>query len=150
MQDRARWDRELIGRGFAALGRSATGSELSAYHLEAAIASLHCAAPTYEATDWPQILDLYETLLRLRPSPIVALNRAIALGKARGPEAALATLPDADRLRDYPFYPAAQGELHLLAGHPAEAAKHFRQATALARSPTEAAFFERKLAACGT
>jgi RNA polymerase sigma factor (sigma-70 family) len=152
MQDRSLWDHDLIGRGFVALGRSATGSELSEYHLEAAIASLHCAAATYAATDWPQILELYDSLLRLRPSPIVALNRAIALGMTKGPEAglaALATLRDAERLRDYPFYPAARGEFHLLAGRPAEGAQHFQQAIALARNRTEAAFFERKLERCG-
>jgi RNA polymerase sigma-70 factor (ECF subfamily) len=151
MQDRSRWDHELIGRGFAALARSATGTDLSEYHLEAAIASLHCAAPSFAATDWPQILDLYDSLYRLKPSPIVALNRAIALGHARGPEeglAALATLRDADRLRDYPFHAAAQGEFHLLAGRPGAAVSHFERAIALARSRTEAAFFERKLESC--
>ncbi|MCU1244485.1 MAG: polymerase sigma-70 factor, subfamily [Acidobacteria bacterium] len=151
MQDRSLWDHDLIGRGFVALGRSATGSELSEYHLEAAIASLHSVATTYAATDWPQIVELYDSLLRLRPSPIVALNRAIALGMTQGPKAglaALATLRDAERLRDYPFYPAARGEFHRLAGRPAEAAQHFQQAIALARNRTEAAFFERKLESC--
>jgi len=62
------------------------GNELSEYHLEAGIASLHCAAPTYEKTEWAKILELYDILYRLKPSPIVALNQAIALGKALGPE----------------------------------------------------------------
>ena len=62
------------------------GNELSEYHREAGIASLHCAAPTYEKTEWAKILELYDILCRLKPSPIVALNRAIALGKALGPE----------------------------------------------------------------
>src|SRR3989454_2838969 len=112
-QDRSRWDRDLIGRGFHFLGKSSMGNELSEYHLEAAIASLHCAAPTYETTDWAKILELYEALYRLNPSPIVASNRAVALGKTLGPEAGLAELrklPDPTRLKDYPFYPAAQGE----------------------------------------
>jgi RNA polymerase sigma factor (sigma-70 family) len=151
MQDRTLWDHDLIGRGFVALDRSATGSELSEYHLEAAIASVHCAAATYEATDWPQILGLYDALLRQRPSPIVALNRAIALGMAEGPEAGLAalnTLGNVERLRDYPFYPAAQGEFHLLAGRTIDAARHFQQALALGRNRTEAAFFARKLESC--
>jgi RNA polymerase sigma-70 factor (ECF subfamily) len=90
-------------------------------------------------------------LYRLKPSPIVALNRAVALGKALGPEQGLAELnkiPDAAKLNDYPFYPAAQGEFHLLAGQPAEAEKYFADATKLARSQTEANFFERKLEAC--
>jgi len=124
---------------------------MSEYQLEAAIASLHCAAPTYEITDWAKILELYEALYRLNPSPIVALNRAVALGKAMGPEAGLAELrklPDPARLKDYPFYPAAQGEFHLLAGRPAEAAKHFEKTMKLARSRSETNFFERRLEVC--
>jgi RNA polymerase sigma-70 factor (ECF subfamily) len=91
--------------------------------------------------------------LRLRPSPIVALNPAVALGNARGPEEGLAELrkiPDPAKLKDYPFYPAAQGEFHLLAGRPAEARKHFEKAVKLARSPSETNFFERKLKATGS
>jgi RNA polymerase sigma factor (sigma-70 family) len=151
MQDRSTWDRGLIGRGFHFLEKASTGNELSEYHLEAGIASLHCAAPTYEKTDWAKILDLYDLLYRLKPSPIVALNRAIALGKALGPEEGLAELgkiPDAAKLKDYPFYPAAQGEFHLLADRPAEAGKHFEKAMTLARNRSEADFFERKLRAC--
>ena len=151
VQDRSTWDRNLMGRGFHFLEKASTGNELSEYHLEAAIASLHCAAPTYEKTDWAKILELYDMLYRLRPSPIVALNRAVALGKALGPEEGLAELqkiPDPAKLKDYPFYPAAQGEFHLLAGRPAEAAEHFEKAVTLARSRSETNFFERKLKAC--
>ncbi|HEV7764896.1 MAG TPA: DUF6596 domain-containing protein, partial [Thermoanaerobaculia bacterium] len=151
MQDRSKWDHELIGRGFASLENSFEGNELSEYHVEAAIASLHCAAPVYEETDWSRILELYDTLARLRPSPIVALNRAIALGKAHGPDAGLTALqdiPDAARLTHYPFYPAAQGEFHLLAGRPAQAAQYFEQAMNLARGRAEANFFAGKLQTC--
>lgn len=151
MQDRSRWDPELIGRGFHFLERSAMGNELSEYHLQAGIASLHCAAPAYEETDWRRILELYDVLYRVKPSPIVALNRAVAVGKARGPEAGLAELrkiADSARLESYPFYPAAQGEFHLLAGRPAVAAKHFERAIALARSRSATSFFERKLKSC--
>ncbi len=151
MQDRSRWDQDLIARGFHFMQRSATGEELSEYHLEAAIASLHCAAPSYERTEWARILRLYDELYRLKPSPVVALNRAIALGKARGPDAGLAELdriPDIDRLRDYPFYPAAQGEFHLLAGRPSEARCYFEEAMKLARNASEARFLERKRDAC--
>jgi RNA polymerase sigma-70 factor (ECF subfamily) len=151
IQDRSKWDRDLIGRGFYFLEKSSIGNELSEYHLEAGIASLHCAAVTYEKTDWAKILELYDLLYRLKSSPIVALNRAIALGNARGPEDGLAELkkiPDPTRLKDYPFYPAAQGEFHLLAGRPAEAAKHFEKAMKLARSRSETNFFERKLKTC--
>lgn len=151
VQDRAKWDRDLMGRGFHFLEKSSIGNELSEYHLEAGIASLHCAAPAYEKTEWGKILELYGVLYRLKPSPIVALNRAVALGKALGPEEGLAELrkiPDSAKLKDYPFYPAAQGEFHLLARRPAEAAKHFEKAVKLARSRSETNFFERKLKAC--
>ena len=112
---------------------------------------MHCAATTYEKTDWAKILELYDVLYRIRPSPIVALNRAVALGHALGPEEGLAELRrilDPGKLKDYPFYPAAQGEFHLLAGRPAEARKHFEKALELARSRSEMNFFERKLKAC--
>jgi RNA polymerase sigma factor (sigma-70 family) len=151
LQDRYKWDRDLIARGFYFLEKGSTGNELSEYHLEAGIAALHCAAPTYEETEWVKILELYDLLYRLKPSPIVALNHAIALGKALGPEEGLAELgkiPDRGKLKDYPFYPAAQGEFHLLAGHQAEAAERFEKAFKLARSQSEANFFERKLKAC--
>lgn len=151
IQDRSKWDRELIGRGFHFLEKASMGNELSEYHLEAGIAALHCEAPTYEKTEWAEILELYDLLYRLKPSPIVALNRAIALGNALGPEEGLDELrkiPDSAKLRNYPFYPAAQGEFHLLAGRPAEAEKHFEKAMKLARSRSETNFFERKLKAC--
>lgn len=151
IQDRSKWNKTLIAKGLRHLEKSATGNELSEFHLEAAITAAHCAAPTYEHTDWAGIVDLYETLYRLKPSPIVALNRAIAIGKGSGPEEglrALANIPDAARLKDYPFYPAARGEFHFLAGRPAEAAKHFEEALKLARGRSEADFFERKLKTC--
>jgi RNA polymerase sigma-70 factor (ECF subfamily) len=151
IQDRSKWDGGLIGSGFHFLEKSAMGNELSEFHLEAAIASLHCAAPTYEETDWGRILELYDVLYQLRPSPIVALNRAVAVGKALGPEEGLAELsriPNLAKLKDYPFLPAAQGEFHLLAGRPAEAGKYFQEAIRLAHSPSATSFFERKLATC--
>jgi RNA polymerase sigma factor (sigma-70 family) len=150
-QDRAMWNRQLIAKGFEYLERSAAGTTLSVYHVEAAIAAQHCAAQSYEQTDWATIAALYETLYRLNPSPIVALNRAIAIAKASGPEAglaALANLRDAQRLKDYPFYPAAHGEFHLLAGRLREAAPYFEQAMRLARNKAEASFFEAKLRQC--
>src|SRR5262249_22257046 len=134
IQDRSKWDQDLIGKGFLFLEKSSMGNELSEFHLEAGIASLHCAAPTYEETEWAKILELYDRLHRLKPSPIVALNRTIALGRALGPEEGLVELeriPDRAKLQDYPFYPAAQGEFHLLAGRPTEAVKHFERAMKL-------------------
>ena len=151
MQDRSKWDQNLIGRGFLALQQASTGSEISEYHVEAALASVHCAAPTYDATDWPKIVDLYDTLYRLKPSPIVALNRAVAAGNARGPEhglAALAQIPDATKLKAYPFYPAAQAEFLLRTGRAAEAAKQFEDSLKLARTESETKFFQHKLETC--
>jgi RNA polymerase sigma factor (sigma-70 family) len=153
MQDRSKWDQDLIAKGFHFLEKSSEGSELSEYHLEAAIASLHCAAPIYEKTDWTKISKLYDDLYSIKPSPIVALNRAVALGKAFGPEAGLAEIgkiTEAAKLKDYPFLPAAEGEFHLLAGRPAEAEEHFLRAARLARSSSETNFFHRKLDACRT
>jgi RNA polymerase sigma factor (sigma-70 family) len=150
-QDRSSWDRDLMERGFRFLELAATGENLSEYHLQAAIASLHCAAASHGETDWEKILDLYDLLYRMKPAPIVALNRAIALGMARGPEAGLAELeriPDASRLKGYPFLPAAYGEFHLRAGRRDEAAGHFGKAADLARSRAERDFFARKLGAC--
>jgi RNA polymerase sigma-70 factor, ECF subfamily len=116
---------------------------LSEFHLEAAIAGLHCAAPTYEETDWAKIPELYDSLYKLKPSPVIALNRAIALGKAKAANKGLAELrkiPDSAKLRNYPFYPAAEAEFLLLSGFRPEAAKHFENAIRLARSEAEKKF----------
>jgi predicted RNA polymerase sigma factor len=151
-QDRGLWDRELIAEGFRRLDRSAAGSALTAWHLEAAIAACHSASPTFAATDWRSIRELYDLLLRERPGPVVALNRAIAVGMAEGPEAglrALAAIEDRDRLARYPFLPAAVAEFELRAGRPGRAAEQLRAALLLARNPAEEAVLARKLAACG-
>ena len=151
-QDRSTWDRELVATGFHYLERSAAGRELSAFHLEAAIASLHSRAETYEQTDWARIAELYALLSAVKPTPVVALNRAIAIGQADGPEhglAALAAIPSAEKLASYPFFPAAQGEFHRLAGRADAARVCFERALQLARNPAEAEFLERKIELCG-
>lgn len=148
LQDRATWDRDLVGRGFQYLERSASEHEVSEFHLEAGIAALHSSAATYERTDWNQIVELYDRLYDLKRTPIVALNRAIAIGLARGPAAGLRELeriPAARTLADYPYYPAAQGEFHRVAGHAAEARDCFARALVLARNPSEARYLEHKL-----
>jgi RNA polymerase sigma-70 factor (ECF subfamily) len=151
MQDRSKWDRDLIARGFQFLEKSSMGNHLTEFHLQAGIASLHCAAPSYDHTDWAKIVDFYGDLYRISPSPIVALNRAVALGNALGPQAGLAELgkiPDAAQLREYPFYPAAHGEFLLLSGRPEEAREYFEKAVALARNRAESEFFARKIKSC--
>jgi len=150
-QDRARWDADLIRRAVLLLERAAEGDEVSEFHLEAAIAAKHCLAGRYEETDWRGILALYDLLLAVKPTPIVALNRAIALAQADGPEAALVALraiPE-EGLAGYPFFAAALGEMNRRAGRPKEAAEHYKRAIVEARSEAEAKVFEQRLALCG-
>jgi RNA polymerase sigma factor (sigma-70 family) len=150
-QDRAQWDRKLIADGQALLERSATGAVVSAYHLEAAIAAAHATAPSIEATNWKAIVGLYDRLMHVAPSPVVALNRAIAIAQTDGPDSgldALRAIPDSDRLREYPFYPAALGELEFRRGNLQAARGHFRSAASLARNPVERRFLERRAREC--
>jgi len=149
-QDRSRWSRPLMDQGFAFLNHSAAGGELTAFHLEAGIAALHAGARSFAETDWPGILKLYTLLYELRPTPIVALNRAIALGRVEGPEPALReleTIRGGGRLQRYPFLEAAAGDLHERAGKPAEARTHFRRALSLTRNESERRVFQDRLAA---
>jgi RNA polymerase sigma factor (sigma-70 family) len=151
-QDRSRWDRHLLDDGEQLLQRSARGPELTAYHVEAAIAWVHASASRTEETDWPRIVALYDMLMALRPSPVVALNRAIAMAQHQGPQAgldAIAAIEDRDRLATYPFFPAAVAELELRAGRPSSAQRHFRQARRLARNPAERRFLQQREIACG-
>jgi len=150
-QDRSRWSRPLLERGFHFLGRSAEGGQLTPFHLEAGIAALHGQAPSFEQTDWESILKLYTLLHRLRPTPIVALNRAIALGKARGAEEGLrelARIRGHRQLKNYPFLEAAWGDFDRSAGRLSEAREHLRRALALARNDSEKRVLEDKLARC--
>jgi RNA polymerase sigma factor (sigma-70 family) len=150
-QDRTKWDRELAAEGDRLLRRAARGCELSTYHVEAAIAFVHTSAPRSEDTDWHRIVALYDLLMQLRPSPVVALNRAIALAQLHGPEiglAAIAAIDDLDKLARYPFLPAARGELELRAGRPEPARRYFHEAARLARNPTERRFLEQRERAC--
>ncbi len=150
-QDRSRWDAGLVAEGLALLERSAAGPELTAYHVEAAIAAAHAGARTVDETDWHAIVSLYDRLMAIAPSPVVALNRAIAIGQRDGPERGLAELrgiADRDRLKRYPFYPAAMGELELRRGNREAAREHFAAALALARNPTERRFLEKRVRAC--
>jgi len=139
-QDRSRWSRPLIDQGFAFLNQSACGDRVTPFHLEAGIAALHAEARSFAETDWPGILKLYTHLYGLRPTPIVALNRAIALGRVEGPEPALREIEkirSGGRLRQYPFLEAAAADLHRLAGRPKEARSHLQRALSLARNGPE-------------
>jgi len=150
-QDRSAWDNRLVADGLALLEQSAVGDEISGYHLEAAIAAAHASAPSLEATNWPEIVLLYDRLMIVAPSPVVALNRAIAIGYSEGPERGLDELhgiADSDRLAQYPFYPAAFGELELRRGNTAGARASFAAALGLARNESERRFLERRIAQC--
>jgi len=139
-QDRSQWDRQLLEEEVRFLDLSATGSELTEYHVEAAIASLHAQTPRTEDTDWKTIVSLYDTLTKIRPSPVVALNRAIAVAQLDGPERGLeeiSIITDRDRLGAYPFYFAALGEMEVRLGRNEAARDHFRTALTLARNPME-------------
>ncbi len=150
-QDRTQWDRHLLTEGERLLERSARGPELTAYHVEAAIAWVHTSAARAEDTDWPQIVALYDMLMTIRPSPVIALNRAIAIAQHEGPEAgleAIEAIEHRDRLASYLFFPAALAELELRAGRPSSAQRHFREARRLARNPAERRFLEQREMAC--
>jgi RNA polymerase sigma-70 factor (ECF subfamily) len=150
-QDRSKWDQDLIAEGLKLLEFSATESDLTPYHVEAAIASIHAKTVRAEETDWGSIVELYDTLMSIHPSPVVALNRAIAIAQKDGPERGLdeiGSIAGSDRLADYPFYSAALGELELRLGRYAIAREHFRAAYVLARNPTERRFIEQRVSVC--
>jgi RNA polymerase sigma-70 factor (ECF subfamily) len=149
-QDRTRWDRAMIAAGLEHIGRAATGDVVSPFHLEAAVAACHALAPTYAATDWPQIVALYDQLLALTSSPIIALQRAIAVGRASGTRAglrALEALVGNDRLEDAPVLAAAIGELEAQRGDFRAARAAYRRALELAGTAPERRFLEERLAA---
>jgi predicted RNA polymerase sigma factor len=140
-QDRARWDHLLIRRGLAALERAEElGGALGPYALQAAIAACHARARTAEETDWVRIAALYDALSQLSPSPVVELNRAVALSMAFGPEAGLEivdALLAVPSLKDYHLLPSVRGDLLAKLGRQAEARAEFERAAALTRNARE-------------
>src|SRR5215467_7347833 len=150
-QDRSLWDKSLVSEGLQLLELSAKGSDLTEYHIEAAIAAVHATAQSIQETNWDKIVSLYDALMNIRPSPIVALNRAIAIGQRDGPQGGLKelrTIADSERLANYSFYHAAFGEFELRRGRPDLAHGHFSTALKLSHNPMERQFFERRLNAC--
>jgi RNA polymerase sigma-70 factor (ECF subfamily) len=150
-QDRSQFDQALAEEGLRLLERSATGPELTDYHVEAAIAWAHTSAPRTGDTNWTTIISLYDELMVIRPSPIVALNRAIAIAQREGPQRGLDeihAIQDSERLTNYPFYHAALGELEIGSGHLEDAREHFAVALKLARNRMERSFFEQRIGAC--
>jgi RNA polymerase sigma factor (sigma-70 family) len=150
-QDRARWDQLLIRRGIAALDRAETlGWALGPYALQAAIAACHARARTASDTDWPRIVALYDALAQLTPSPVVELNRAVAVGMAFGPAAGLElidALASEPSLRTYHLLPSVRGDLLEKVGRYDEAAAEFKRAAALTRNARERALLLERSAA---
>jgi RNA polymerase sigma-70 factor, ECF subfamily len=147
-QDRSRWDQGMVARGFRHLERAARGTRMSQYHLEAAIAAEHAAASCHADTDWSRLVGWYDQLYDLTESPVVALNRAVAVSMRDGPEAglaALAAIPPNDTLKRYYLFPATLGELHARLGNHVQAARQFAQALELECSVPEQQFLAKKL-----
>jgi RNA polymerase sigma-70 factor, ECF subfamily len=145
-QDRELWDRRLVAEGIRLLARSAQGQTASVWHLRAEIAALHAIAPSAAETDWPALADAYERLCTVDPSPIAALGRAVALGKARGPRAGLAAVRRP--LRALPqncYIQAAAGKFLFDLGKPRAAALRFARAAETARNAPERRLIRRQL-----
>ena len=150
-QDRSLWNSQMIERGLAHLNQSAAGAEISQFHLEAGIASCHCSAPSYQATDWKRILSLYDVLVALNPSPVVALNRAVAVANVNGAAeglAAVESIEPRDLLETYYLFHAVLGQFHLELENFEEAAHRFRRATRLTGLRSEQAFLQKKIKEC--
>ncbi|MFI5199259.1 MAG: RNA polymerase sigma factor [Candidatus Limnocylindrales bacterium] len=144
-QDRRLWSQESIAAGLASLATArSTGRPAGFYRWQAEIAALHASAPSPEATDWARIVVAYDALMQLRPSPIVALNRAVAVGFRDGPEAGLAALEAAGS--DAPLVPAVRADLLRRAGRPADAASAYVEAIQRAGTAAERRQLERRLA----
>jgi RNA polymerase sigma-70 factor (ECF subfamily) len=153
-QNRGRWDQLLIRRGLAALERAASlGGALGPYALQGAIAACHARAQTPHDTDWNRIVALYDALAQQAPSPVVELNRAVAVSMAYGPAAALElvdVLAHDERLKSYHWLPSVRGDLLQRLGRFEEARTEFSRAAALARNARESALLLGRAAACGT
>ncbi|MFI1799189.1 RNA polymerase sigma factor [Streptomyces sp. NPDC020379] len=153
-QDRGRWDHLLIRRGLAALARAEElGGAYGPYALQAAIAACHARAHTPEATDWPRIAALYAALAERTPSPVVELNRAVAVTMAKGPEAGLRlvdALSSEPALRDYHLLPSVRGDLLFRLGRRAEARAEFLRAAGLTRNERERVLLRQRAEDCGT
>jgi RNA polymerase sigma-70 factor (ECF subfamily) len=150
-QERDQWDWGLIQRAREFLDQSAEGTTLSPFHLEAAIACLHCTAASYRETDWPTILRLYDVLLTHHRSPVYLLNRAIVLAEIEGPHAGLRALAEVagdPALRHYHLFDATLGELYRRAGDLARARAHLEAARRNTSSRFDRALIERRLAQC--
>jgi predicted RNA polymerase sigma factor len=145
-QDRTLWDRAQIQRGLAALDQAQRlGGSAEPYALQAAITACHARAPKVEDTDWQSIVALYDVLLKIKPSPIVALNRAVAVSMADGPAAGLAAVDTIDGLSNYHLRPSVRGDLLMKLGRSAEAREELRRAISLTDNVREKQLLTEKL-----
>jgi RNA polymerase sigma-70 factor (ECF subfamily) len=150
-QDRSLWDQSMMACGMFHLAQSAEGEEISRYHLEAGISACHSAAPDFESTNWQQILALYDQLLAFDSSPIIALNRAVAVANVHGPAAgisAVESISNRSQLDSYYLLYAVLGELEARQENFPAAAGYFRQALELTPLKSEQAFLCRRIQAC--
>ena len=150
-QDRSRWDQPMIARGMFHFAQSAAGDKITEYHLQAGIAACHCAAKDYASTDWRQILELYDRLIEFDDSPVVALNRAVALAEVQGPQAgieAVSGIQNLQSLESYYLLYAVLGEFEARLNHSQAAAVHFRKSLQLAEIKSEQGFLSKRLQAC--
>jgi RNA polymerase sigma-70 factor (ECF subfamily) len=147
-QDRSQWDRSAIAEGVALVFDALRGGRPGRFGLQAAIAALHAEAPGYAETDWPQMVRLYDELLRVWPSPVVALNRSVAVAMVDGPAAALAEVDELERdgrLAGYRYLSATRADLLRRLGRDAEAVAAYRKALDLADNATEQAFLTARI-----
>lgn len=150
-QDRTRWDNAMIARGMIHLAQSASGDTISEYHLQAGISACHCAAKDHASTDWPQILSLYDRLLEFDDSPVIALNRAVAIANVHGPQAgldAVAAIPGREKLENYYLLYAVSGEFASQLNDHQTAAAHFQKSIKHAELPSEKTFLQQRLKEC--
>jgi RNA polymerase sigma-70 factor (ECF subfamily) len=147
-QDRSLWDQDELRRGAAWLQKAANGERFTRFHAEAGIAAEHAFAPSFEQTRWSEIVDLYAMLDRIAPSPLNAMNRAVAVAEWKGPDAGLAVLDGVEPppwLLGYYLWDSVLGDLHRRAGHDAEARAHIERALASAPTDAERDLLRRRL-----
>jgi len=150
-QDRTRWDQAMIARGMSHLRESAAGGVVSEYHLQAGIAACHATAKDYQSTDWARILSLYDRLMEFDDSPVVALNRAVAVANVHGAKTgleAVRAIRDGKKLDSYYLFHAVIGELEMRLNNREAAAQEFRKAFELTETKSERAFLLKRLRDC--
>lgn len=150
-QDRSLWDREMISEGLFHLQKSVGSEVVTEYHLQAAISACHSIAESYESTDWKQILSLYNAYSKLNRSPIIALNRAIAVSKVHGPKAGIDEINkinDLKTLESYHLFYSALGDMNLQSGNNKEALKNYQKALELSTVKAEQSFYQKRIKLC--